>query len=53
MTFILVESIFNRYLLAIGNPASLLSLLVLISLSLQQRASVPAAVPSFRLPAIK
>jgi exopolysaccharide production protein ExoQ len=53
MTFILVESIFNRYLLAIGNPASLLSLLVLVSLSLQQRASVPAAVPSFRLPAIK
>jgi len=45
MTFIIVESIFNRYLLAIGNPASLLSLLILMSLSLQERAA-PAAAPA-------
>ena len=43
MTFIIVESIFNRYLLAIGNPASLLSLLTLISLSVQTRIA-PVAV---------
>jgi exopolysaccharide production protein ExoQ len=32
LTFVIVESIFNRYLLAIGNPTSLLSLLVLFTL---------------------
>jgi len=51
MTFIIIESIFNRYLLAIGNPASLLSLLTLISLSVQARTAPvevvqPAAMPS-------
>ena len=48
MTFIIVESIFNRYLLAIGNPASLLSLLTLISLSVQARtAPVEVVQPEF------
>ena len=32
LTFLIVESVFNRYLLAIGNPASLLSLLLLFTL---------------------
>jgi hypothetical protein len=36
LTFCIVESIFNRYLLAIGNPTSLLSLMVVISLSLRR-----------------
>jgi hypothetical protein len=36
LTFCVVESIFNRYLLAIGNPTSLLSLMVIISLSLRR-----------------
>ncbi len=45
MTFIIVESIFNRYLLAIGNPASLLSLLTLISLSVQARAAPVEVAP--------
>jgi len=31
LTFLIVESVFNRYLLAIGNPTSLLSLLVLFT----------------------
>jgi hypothetical protein len=38
MTFLIVESVFNRYLLAIGNPASLMSLLILLSLSLRPNA---------------
>jgi hypothetical protein len=36
LTFCIVESIFNRYLLAIGNPTSLLSLMVVIGLSLRR-----------------
>ena len=36
LTFVIVESIFNRYLLAIGNPTSLLSLLVLFTLWIRQ-----------------
>jgi exopolysaccharide production protein ExoQ len=36
LTFLIVESIFNRYLLAIGNPTSLLSLLVLFTVSIRQ-----------------
>jgi hypothetical protein len=34
--FLLVESFFNRYLLAIGNSASLLALMILISLSIRE-----------------
>jgi hypothetical protein len=44
MTFIIVESVFNRYLLAIGNPASLMSLLILLSLSMRQNLA-SSAVP--------
>jgi exopolysaccharide production protein ExoQ len=55
MTFLVVESIFNRYLLAIGNPISLLTLLILFSLSIRPKlareaasasASAPSAVPA-------
>jgi exopolysaccharide production protein ExoQ len=35
MLFILFESIFNRYLLAIGNPMSLFILLILVSVSVR------------------
>jgi hypothetical protein len=42
MTFIIVESIFNRYLLAIGNPASLMSLLILLSLAMRQNLASSA-----------
>lgn len=34
-TFLLVQSIFNRYLLAVGNPVSLLTLLILFSLAMR------------------
>jgi exopolysaccharide production protein ExoQ len=36
-TFLVVESFFNRYLLAIGNPISLISLTLLFSLSMRQK----------------
>jgi len=36
LTFVVIESIFNRYLLAIGNPASLVTLLILLSLSISR-----------------
>jgi exopolysaccharide production protein ExoQ len=36
MTFLIVESVFNRYLLAIGNPTSLMSLLLLFALSMRK-----------------
>src|SRR5258708_31521612 len=36
MTFLIVESVFNRYLLAIGNPTSLMSLLILFALSIRK-----------------
>ena len=36
MTFLIVESVFNRYLLAIGNPTSLMSLLILFALSMRK-----------------
>jgi len=39
MTFLIVESTFNRYLLALGNPASLMSLVVLFGLSMQENAA--------------
>jgi exopolysaccharide production protein ExoQ len=35
--FLLVQSIFNRYLLAIGNPMSLIALMLVVSLSLFPR----------------
>jgi hypothetical protein len=37
LVFVLVQSFFDRYLLAVGNPASLLALLVFVSLSLRSR----------------
>jgi hypothetical protein len=40
LTFLIVESIFNRYLLAIGNPTSLFSLLVLFTLSIRQGPAI-------------
>ncbi len=43
MTFLVVESVFNRYLLAIGNPVSLMTLLILFSLSM--RPNLAAAAP--------
>jgi exopolysaccharide production protein ExoQ len=39
LTFLLVESIFSRYLLGIGNPTSLLTLMLLFSLSMRERAN--------------
>jgi exopolysaccharide production protein ExoQ len=52
MIFLVIESIFNRYLLAIGNPTSLLSLLLLFSVWMRRHwldepvapRSEPAAV---------
>jgi exopolysaccharide production protein ExoQ len=38
LTFLMVQSIFNRYLLAVGNPISLLTLLVLFSVSMRGRS---------------
>lgn len=52
MTFVIVESVFNRYLLAIGNPASLMSLMILLALSLRPNAAaVGPAVPQQWTPA--
>jgi exopolysaccharide production protein ExoQ len=46
LVFVIVESIFNRYLLAIGNPASLITLMLLVSLSLRKNwLASPAVVP--------
>jgi exopolysaccharide production protein ExoQ len=39
LIFLLVESIFSRYLLAIGNPTSLLTLFVLFSVSMRESAT--------------
>jgi hypothetical protein len=39
MTFLIVESVFNRYLLAIGNPTSLMSLLMLFALSMRKNVT--------------
>ena len=44
MTYLIVESVFNRYLLAIGNPSSLMSLVILLALSL--RPNVPWREPA-------
>jgi hypothetical protein len=51
LTFLLVESIFNRYLLAVGNPASLLTLMILFSLSMRTRSgdSLEGAPPRWPL----
>ena len=35
--FLLIESIFNRYLLAVGNPTSLMTLLILFSVAMRAR----------------
>jgi hypothetical protein len=52
MTFVIVESVFNRYLLAIGNPASLMTLVILLALSLKPNAAMVArAVPRAWTPA--
>jgi exopolysaccharide production protein ExoQ len=45
LTFLLVESIFSRYLLAIGNPTSLLTLLLLFSVSMREPANNPVQAP--------
>jgi exopolysaccharide production protein ExoQ len=37
MTFLVVESVFNRYLLAVGNPISLMTLPILFSLSVRAK----------------
>jgi hypothetical protein len=55
LVFVLVQSFFDRYLLAVGNPASLLVLLVFMSLSLRSRhrgnvAHFPASNPVFSKP---
>ncbi len=43
LVFILVQSVFNRYLIAVGNPFSLLILLLLLRLNLSpSRARAPA-----------
>ncbi len=42
MAFLVIQSVFNRYLLAIGNPISLMSLLILFSLALQPGLARPA-----------
>lgn len=45
LTFLLVESIFSRYLLAIGNPTSLLTLFVLFSVSMRESATKSVQAP--------
>lgn len=45
LTFLISESVFNRYLLAIGNPISLMTLLILFSLSMREKLTEPAAEP--------
>jgi hypothetical protein len=39
LAFLLAESVFNRYLLAVGNPMSLLTLLILFSLSMRAESA--------------
>jgi exopolysaccharide production protein ExoQ len=39
LTFLLIESIFNRYLLAVGNPTSLMTLPILFSLAMRGRST--------------
>lgn len=45
MTFVVMESFFNRYLLAIGNPISLTTLLILFSLSMRPNLAAVAPGP--------
>lgn len=42
LLFILVQSIFNRYLIAIGNPYSLLTLFLLLRLNMRTRSAHPS-----------
>jgi exopolysaccharide production protein ExoQ len=37
LIFLMIESIFNRYLLAVGNPTSLMTLLILFSVAMRAR----------------
>lgn len=46
LVFVLIQSIFNRYLIAVGNPYSLLILLLLLRLNL-----IPSRYPSAMAPA--
>jgi exopolysaccharide production protein ExoQ len=46
--FIIVESIFNRYLLAIGNPLSLFALMTVMSLSVYGKAVVKSTAKAPR-----
>jgi hypothetical protein len=43
LTFVIVESAFNRYLLAIGNPTSLISLLLVFGVAIREKAEARAA----------
>jgi exopolysaccharide production protein ExoQ len=48
LTFLIAESVFNRYLLAVGNPISLITLPILFSLSMRAKldnARIKDAVP--------
>jgi exopolysaccharide production protein ExoQ len=38
LIFLMIESIFNRYLLAVGNPTSLMTLLILFSVAMRARS---------------
>jgi exopolysaccharide production protein ExoQ len=43
--FLLVESIFNRYLLAMGNPISLIAMVIVVSLSVRARMLAKLEIP--------
>jgi exopolysaccharide production protein ExoQ len=43
LVFLLIESIFNRYLLAVGNPTSLMTLLILFSVAMRARPETAPA----------
>lgn len=49
LLFILVQSVFNRYLVAVGNPFSLLVLLLLLRLNLSPAPVPPRPVPTLPL----
>jgi len=48
LLFILTQSIFNRYLIAVGNPLSLLTLFLLLRLNLRTIAAPTVAAPASR-----
>jgi exopolysaccharide production protein ExoQ len=43
LAFLLIESIFNRYLLAVGNPTSLMTLLIVFSVAMRARSGTVQA----------